>query len=292
MAIPENPTFLVQSPTSPISQVALRILVEGDGIHPTPIGTGVWICGHLVLTARHNIEHIIQEFGAQYSNPKNASVSNYSVRLYQIWPGPQYAVWEAREVWCSAESDLALIHLAPWGYSGAKPPDPSFGLMMNGLPPLTGSKVAGFGFHSSTTEIVPYSDGNYHLDLNDVPQSTTGQVIEVFNYRRDQGLYNFPCFQVNARFDPGMSGGPVFDQSGKLVGIICGSLTSMDDEEDISYVATIWPALRIMIQAKKAGQPKPKHRYPAIDLALSGFFRVADLSELDPAWFPDRNLML
>lgn len=292
MAIPDSPTFVVQSPTSPISQFALRILVEGNEFDPEPIGTAVWICGHLVLTARHNIEYIIKKYGAVRSgqNKNIAEISNYSVRLYQVWPNADYAIWEIREAWCSGESDLALMSLSLWGHTGEQPPDPAFGLSMRGLPPPKGSKVSGFGYHSITTAIKRHPDGNYHLDLNDVPQATSGQVTDVFPLGRDRVMYPFPCFQVNARFDHGMSGGPVFDESGKLVGIICGSLQSSDLEETISYVAAIWPALRILIQGKKAGHPKPEQLYPAVDLAIDGILSVSDLSELDPAWFPGRNL--
>jgi hypothetical protein len=30
----------------------------------------------------------------------------------------------------------------------------------------------------------------------------------------------FPCFEIEARFDPGMSGGMVIDQAGALCGLI------------------------------------------------------------------------
>src|SRR4051794_28469397 len=52
--IPDQPTFVVQPSDTPISRFALRILVEGEGLQPTPtpIGTAVWVCGHLALTAK------------------------------------------------------------------------------------------------------------------------------------------------------------------------------------------------------------------------------------------------
>ena len=36
----------------------------------------------------------------------------------------------------------------------------------------------------------------------------------------------FPCYHVGARFDAGMSGGPVFDEYGSLCGLVCASLGS------------------------------------------------------------------
>lgn len=154
--------------------------MEGSGLDPEPIGTAVWICGHLALTARHNIEYIVRKYGAQFSDENSGEVSSYAIRLYQIWPGPEYAIWEVRTAWCSAESDLALLHLSLWGHTAKQPPNPAFGLRLKGLPPTVGSRVAGFGYHSSTTNFIRHPDGNYHLDLNDVPQSTTGVVRAVF----------------------------------------------------------------------------------------------------------------
>ena len=87
-----------------------------------------------------------------------------------------------------------------------------------------------------------------------------------------------------------MSGGPVFDESGNLVGIICGSLESEEETEEVSYVAAIWPMLRILIDGKRVGQAPPPAKYPAIDLALDGVLSVVDMGSLSPQWFPGRDL--
>lgn len=291
MPIADIPTFQEQSPTTPASQFALRILVEGNNITPDPIGTAVWVCGHLVLTARHNIEYIQRKYSQDGVKDGIHEVSNYAIRLYQILPGPDYAIWEVRSISCSPMSDLALMHVVLWGYSSEQPPNPAFGLSMRGLPPDVGAKIAGFGYHSIQAVATPKENSNdYHLDLNDVPQATTGLVTAVFPERRDSAMYNFPCFQVNARFDAGMSGGPVFNEQGQLIGIISGNLPADENAEDVSYVASIWPMLRILIDFKKAGQPQPTERYPAIDLALEGLLHVADLRQLNPTWFPGRTL--
>jgi Trypsin-like peptidase domain len=223
--IPLLPTFKVQPADTPIAQFALRLTVELPHQNPEPVGTAVWICGHLVLTARHNIEHILRKHGAGAAREEGREVQAYSIRLYQVFAGRKYAIWEVRQAWLSRESDLALLNVVLWQSSHPESLDPAVGLLMRGLPPPVGSKVAGFGHHSQTANITFGEGDDYHLEMNGVPQTTTGVVEDVFEVARDSGLYNFPCFQVNARFDPGMSGGPVFDEAGRLVGIISGSLT-------------------------------------------------------------------
>ena len=67
-----------------------------------------------------------------------------------------------------------------------------------------------------------------------------------------------------------MSGGPVFSDRGRVCGIICSSLPPFrDDEEHVSYVATLWPAMAIPIyvDASGAGVDPP---YPLLRLAQMG----------------------
>ena len=47
-----------------------------------------------------------------------------------------------------------------------------------------------------------------------------GRVAEVFCEGRDTVLRNYPCFSIDARFDGGMSGGPVFSETGELSGLV------------------------------------------------------------------------
>jgi hypothetical protein len=243
-----------------------------------------------VLTARHNIDYILREYGTSVSQTGGREIADYSIRLYQVFEGPKYAVWDVRKIWCSAESDLALLNVELWGASDPAELNPAVGLRMRALPPARGSKVAGFGYHSQSANIKIGKQNNNYLNLDGVAQATTGVVEDVFECGRDAGLYNFPCFQVNARFDSGMSGGPVFDEMGHLVGIVSGSLPPGEECYATSYVASIWPMLRILISAQRAGQPASNSLYPAIDLALEGILAVSDLSSLDPSWFPGRRL--
>ena len=62
-----------------------------------------------------------------------------------------------------------------------------------------------------------------HIAVNDEFMSSVGVVREIHDWRRDKVNLPFPCYRVGARFDAGMSGGPVFDEYGSLCGLVCAS---------------------------------------------------------------------
>ncbi len=275
-----KPSLVAQPADTPASQVAMRLLVEGEGIDPTPIGTAFWLSSHLAATAKHNIEYIINRFGSPRRRSEidcSPEIDGYNIRLYQIIPGPEYAIWDVDNLTISIDSDIALIHLRLHGYSGHTAPNGGVNLHVCLLPPRHGSKVVAFGYHSSRTATRPNQIGGYHLDLNDIAQSAAGTVTKIFPRGRDRGMYPFPCFQMNARFDSGMSGGPIFNEYGKLVGIISGSMPEDGDLSAISYGATLAPIMNIQLSAQASGYPWARTSFPASDLVERGIIAVADL---------------
>lgn len=106
-------------------------------------------------------------------------------------------------------------------------------------PQVIGSIITAYGF----------IEMNSHIENEITKWSinsalTTGIVREINYNKRDNGLYNYPVLQTNANFAHGMSGGPVYNDEGRLFGIISGSLDpSTKNEEYVSYIAMIWPSL-------------------------------------------------
>jgi hypothetical protein len=153
----------------------------------------------------------------------------------------RYGIWDVQECFMSPFTDIALLHLMPYcetaaAYAQAKSWKQ---FAMDLLPPPLGARIVGFGFHSSEAKVNRNSDGTNHIDLNDKPTATVGEVREVHLRQRDSVRLNFPCYRVNARFDGGMSGDPVLNDYGKLCGVICSSLAADGpDDEHASYVAT------------------------------------------------------
>ena len=103
-------------------------------------------------------------------------------------------------------------------------------------------------------------------------------------------MLTFPCYEVLAKFFPGMSGGMVVDEDGRLCGLVCASHDSHDPNlPPLSYAATLWPILTTVISADRQGYPRGVS-YPVIDLTDDQKIHVVGLEYLDPTLFPGRVL--
>ena len=287
--VPRTPAFRDEPADSPVAQIALRVLVEFEGGDTHVVGTATLIAGHLAITAKHVIDDVIRRFGARQKGANFAEVRDYAIRIYQVLSGPVYRVWNVYSAWY-CETDIAILHLGLF-----KSSDPQGTIEWNvprfrSMPPPIGQKVIAFGYRESVPSVTPLPDGGYHLELQDKPTTSFGEVKRIYPERRDTVMLSFPCYEINARFDPGMSGGPVVDELGSVCGLVCSTLPASEDHEAVSHVTTLWPMLRTFISADRGGKYPRDVTYPVIDLALDGLISVVDLSSLNPKHFPCRTL--
>jgi len=164
----------------------------------------------LALTAKHVIDAAINIFGAKQQGPK-IEIERYSLRLYQVLPGPIYRVWNVSHAWI-CPSDIAILHLGLDSSELAGNVEWK-ALQVRAVPPLPGWKVLAFGYRESKIEVTEGVDGTHHIVLNDSGLR--------FPERRDSSMLTFPCFEVYAGFAPGMSGGLIIDEDGALYGLVC-----------------------------------------------------------------------
>lgn len=243
MQLPETPSFIDQSPDTAISKIVSRMVLFTDSDEAYCSGTAVAICQNFHITARH----VIEDFARLHGSLDGSITSvNATLWLIHIYPGPIYAIWEADQVWTSPHTDIAFIHTRPCNdISGTHE---SGSIVLDLAFPQIGERVFGFGYRASQGGFRRNPDGTRHLDVSDIPTITTGEIIEVFPERRDNSRLNFPCFRINARFDGGMSGGPLFNDRGWVCGLICSSLPPEDGHgEHISYGVALWPAMATLI---------------------------------------------
>ena len=287
--LPPTPAFLDALPTDPMQEIALRVVVELPGWNFHVIGTATLIAGHLAVTAKHVLEAVIRNFGAKQVT-KGIEVDDYSLRLYQVLPGPVYRIWNVYQAW-TCPSDIAILHL---GLEGSSEPGARVEWRVSSLrvmPPPSGQKVIAIGYRESKVEVAEGADGTHHINFTDVVTISIGEVGEIFPERRDSSMLTFPCFEVYARFAPGMSGGLVVDEDGALCGLVCAGTDLADAKAlPLSYAATLWPMLRTMISADRGDSHQRGVEYPVIDLALDKLINTVGLEELDPKFFPRRAL--
>jgi hypothetical protein len=264
-------------------------VVELPGWELHAIGTATLIGAHLAITAKHVLEAVIRNFGAKQV-PNGIEVSGHALRLYQILPGPVYRIWNVFRAWI-CPSDIAILHL---GLDRTSAPEAKLEWRTLGLrlmPPPTGQKVIAFGYRESKIEVSEGAGGTPHINLNDIGTTSIGEVGQIFPERRDSSMLTFPCFEVRARFAPGMSGGLVVDENGALCGLVCAG-TNLGDPNAVplSYAATLWPMLTTIISADRGDTYPRGVEYPMIDLALDGLIHVVGLEGLDSKYFPGRVL--
>lgn len=100
--------------------------------------------------------------------------------------------------------------------------------------PSPGERVSVVGFRANAPCIV---DGK-KITVDGSVIVSQGRVMDVYLERRDKWL-NWPCFGIECMTWGGMSGGPVFDSRGFLIGMLCSSY----ENDTISFASLLWGAI-------------------------------------------------
>jgi hypothetical protein len=284
--LPPTPAFIDAKVDDPISEIALRVVVEMPDWKFAVVGTATMICGHVAITAKHVLEHVLNTYGGMQRSSTQVEVDGYEIKLIQLLPGPVYRIWRVHTAWpCS--SDIAILHL---GIDRTSTPGEKIewkSLRLRVLPPPIGHKIVAFGYRASTIGVTEGADGQHHIELNDKPTTSIGTVRQVYHAGRDRVMLPFPCFEIEARFDPGMSGGLVIDEAGSLCGLVCTSLQQHDvSAPPVSYVAALWPMLNTKIAINRGDKYPRDVSYPMIDLARDGLIAVDDLRAFEQSHPP------
>ncbi|MGE2816179.1 S1 family peptidase [Mycobacterium heidelbergense] len=125
-------------------------------------------------------------------------------------------------------SDLALLRTDLRRQNGHLYPLPH--LNLSARMRRVGTPIAGLGYTRFNIQSdITNSDGrrivvepNFHM--------ATGEVTRLYPERRDSAMLPSACFETSARFDGGMSGGPLICQDGWVCGVVStGGLGSDDD---------------------------------------------------------------
>ncbi len=279
---PLDKPFERQEPTTPLSEVALRLVVNCYTDAAFVIGTATSLCGNLLVTARHVLESACEGNSA---GMKSSIEIDQHLAAIQVLPGPEYVLWEIVDGILDPISDIALLRVGT-NPARSNPENAAQWCQprVNPFAPEVGERIAAFGYRKSIVKVSKNSEGGPHIELNDEPMVSVGAVREIFEMRRDQRL-PFPCYQVSARFDSGMSGSPVYDETGRLCGLVCSNIDgSHIDGEPVSYVTTLWPLFRLILDWDRGDKYPRGLRYPAIELARGHQIAVPDLARLE-AWF-------
>ena len=272
----KEPSYKETGLNSPITEFALALAgLKENSWYAS--GTAIVIAPYLAITAKHNIEDywkLAEYQQLRETEPGDSIVERASFALVAcqiLDEGKSGVLWNITRLWLSPFSDIAFLRLTP---SSERAANHKWRIpKMNLLPPDIGSRIVGFGYTESSVDIIETQNG-IEVKWKDSPITTVGEVIEIHELRRERGTLKFPCFRTNARFGHGMSGGPVFNLSGELCGIISlGLEPSENHPEYISYAASLWPSMGTEIDMEREGITQGGS-YPVLELAMQGYINA------------------
>jgi len=257
-------TFEQTPINSSITEIAGLVVAGTNENDLYPAGTAFLISPSLALTARHVVDDIFKILAGKTPTEIRGEVP-FGTQL-TTFPLGKPLHWDVIGYELGLPTDLALLMLKN-DHLQLNLELPTFNL----LPPFIGERIVAFGYPKTKHRVDRH--GLARLGLN--PHTTTGLVQEVHYEKRDSANHNYPCFQTDANFEHGMSGGPVFGPDGYIMGCICSGFTLSDsDQVNISYASLIWPFLGICTDPYTDKQLKRTYVY---DLVRRGKIKVLNI---------------
>jgi hypothetical protein len=270
-------------------QQSVMPLVTQAGTVLNHVGTGFTIdSGGLMMTAGHVIEYALSH--------RTRTRDTDGFNLYALYVSSRRhglnneyflgGLWPISHVWWQRQVDIGFCWLQrpEYGPDHKEGQLQTPGAMLSFRVPQVGEEIVGCGYHGTTRDITAEQvEGGYRLDYAHKTAFTIGRVVQVFPRSRDTGMLRFPCFQTDARFEPGMSGGPIFDGKGGVCGVICSSMPpTNEDPRYISHGSLLWPALgtelHVCLDGTGIAKPVLFHDYVATrGLCLDGTLRTVSI---------------
>ncbi|MDN3556841.1 S1 family peptidase [Halomonas maura] len=207
------------------------------------IGSGVMIAPGLCLTATHVIEETIEKHPLLFTFPSDSSM--------RIWTPQDFSAQEKVSLGLlpfqkpePKYSDVGILSYSP--FSKFKDNDNYLFAPIEASVPKIGERLWSTGYREILNDGVPTI--SFFI--------TSGLVTE--QYLEGRGAHiNGPCIEVAMQALGGMSGGPVFNVEGRVVGVISSCLEGQDDSKGPTYVSLVWTSLLSTVHS-----PWPEGHWP------------------------------
>ena len=196
-------------------------------------GSAVLVAPGIALCATHVVRPYIDALVAGTATGFCMGIAKSGLQIWQLHQGTPVP-----------DTDLTIISLT---YRSSLPDDCTFSQAnLTTRLPRVGEQLTLVGFRADSAELE---------DRTFVARASVlvcvGQVTAQYPKGRDSVMIPWPALEVDCQAWGGMSGGPVFDTNGYVVGIVC---TSVGDHTvgSPAYVSLLWPA---MTQQYQGGWP-------------------------------------
>ncbi|MBV6829936.1 S1 family peptidase [Xanthomonas euvesicatoria] len=253
------------------------VLVAGNssdmvGHSLLPLGSGFFVAPFLVLTARHVIDEVSEQFhgchiheivddmafGIDFSiqHPRHGQMK-WAVMGYGYTPTIDVvALWvelrEPAELPVDFAWEMPTLSLAQARVDQA---------------------VNALGYPHSTYRLD--EQGHAKVGLN--PHESSGTIAAIHESSRDRVMLPYPCFEAVVTTKGGMSGGPVFSCDGHVIGVVGSSFeVGESDESEVSYVSAVWPAVGIELRHTAPPVTAAATPYLLQELVDRGHIRAVD----------------
>jgi hypothetical protein len=243
----------------PIQQFVLPLIAKVDDIIEG-IGTGFIINPNgLFVTASHVL---VQAHDCGVRRMGATGFYNH-YEFYALYANNQMAgegsdlfggLLPVENIWAPIDLDIGYGQLKLPIHKETGNPIPTMSARLRAAIPEVGEIVTAVGY-LAMCGTCREENGSLDIEFKMNTAVVSGKVVEVKPVRRDSGLLSFPCFRVDAEYDHGMSGGPIFDASGRVCGVVCSGA----DWNGGSWGSLIWPLFGSEIERRReAGGPLEK----------------------------------
>lgn len=191
-------------------------------------GSAVIVGPGIALTAKHVIEPHLDRLAVGDMHSMCIGIAKSGINI-----------WTVRKATMLENMDIAILGLQ---LNSAMPPNRTFRqTTISTRLPRIGDRVQIVGFRAnSATRSLGSGERGYACDAKLLVSA--GVVKERYPQGRDRVMLPWPVLEIDCPSWGGMSGGPVFDEHGHLIGLLCSSF-SVDNGDGVSYVSLLWPAL-------------------------------------------------
>jgi hypothetical protein len=157
--------------------------------------------------------------------------------------GPQGQLWTIKHLTVLENSDVSILGLK--GLSAVPVDGIYYQAHLTTRTPAIGEELSVLGFR--TGEKAPVVEGR-GIHWGGALWQVRGRVVDRYQQGRDRVMLPGPCLMLDCASLGGMSGGPVFDQRGFLVGILATGIEA-ENGTAASYVSLLWSSLGARFKA-------------------------------------------
>lgn len=204
-------------------------IAEPNGDSYSVLGTAVMVAPGVALSAWHVLQEHQEHFARKQKSLMCIGVGTDGVHAWWVTHATQSEI-----------TDVCILALRR---ASEMPASRTFNqATLTTRTPKLGESVLMVGFRGSADRFERRADGAMELEAGMLVSS--GPVVQHYRRGRDSVMMPWPALEIDGPTIGGMSGGPVFDSRGYLVGLISSSLDRGPREEPApTFASQIWPAL-------------------------------------------------